>query len=303
MPKLSIPSVVILFLLPMILGLQAGVVAEDQTDIGTLIATRQLDSAEKVIVSQMMSKPQDPELITFLAEVRLDQGRAPEAIVLLNDAQRLGGVTALRAHLSGLAESAAGRLDLAEPQFRSAIALDPNYAVAHYFLARLLYTRNRFEEAIAESQRAIALSPGMVRAYENLGLCFEGKHDDREAERWYLEAIHHDEASEHKTEWPMLDLATMLIRTGRTAEATPYLTKALALNPSNGQSLFEMGVLQEKSGDTQSALEKFREAIKVDTNLAGAYYHAARICQKLGRKEEAQQYFAKFKEVSEKKKH
>jgi tetratricopeptide (TPR) repeat protein len=275
--------------------------ADDQPDIQTLIATRQLDSAERMIVSQMMAKPQDPELITLLAEVRLDQGRAREALTLLGDAERLGGVTALRAQLAGLADSAAGRLDLAEPQFRSAIQLDPNYAAAHYFLARLLYTRNRFDEAIQESNRAIALSPSMVRAYENLGLCYEGKHDLKQAEHWYLEAIHQDETSAQKTEWPLLDLATMLIHNDRVTEAKPYLTQALAINPNNAQSLFEMGVLMEKSGDSAGALQRFQEAIQVDAKLAGAYYHAARICQKLGRAEEAKQYFAKFKEVSEKK--
>ncbi len=121
---------------------------------------------------------------------------------MLGDAERLGGATALRAQLTGLADSASGRLDLAEPQFRAAIQLDPNYAAAHYFLARLLYTRNRFDEAIQESNHAIALSPDLVRAYENLGLCYEGKHNLKEAERWYLEAIRRDQASENKTEWP-----------------------------------------------------------------------------------------------------
>jgi tetratricopeptide (TPR) repeat protein len=275
--------------------------ADDRRELQTLIASRQLDSAEKIIVAQLMDKPQDPELITLLAEVRLDQGRAAEALTLIRDAELLGGVTALRAQLTALADSAAGRLDLAEPQFRAAIRLDPNYAAAHYFLARLLYTRNRFDEAIQESKNAIALSPGLVRAYENLGLCYEGKHNLKEAERWYREAIRQDETSVNKTEWPALDLATMLIHEERLAEAKPYLRQALAINPANAKSLFEMGVLQEKSGDSQAALQEFREALKFDARLAEAYYHAARICQVLGRKDEAQQYFAKFKEVSGKK--
>jgi tetratricopeptide (TPR) repeat protein len=132
-------------------------------------------------------------------------------------------------------------------------------------------------------------------------LCYEGKHNLKEAERWYLEAIHKDEAGDSKTEWPMLDLATMLIQNERLAEAKSYLEQALAINPNNAQSLFEMGVLLEKSGNSSDALQEFRDAMKFDPNLAGAYYHAARICQKLGRPDEARQYFAKFKEISSKK--
>jgi hypothetical protein len=41
--------------------------------------------------------------------------------------------------------------------------------------------------------------------------------------------------------------------------------------------------------------------MRFDPNLASAYYHATQICEKLGHVEEAQQYFVKFKEVSEKK--
>jgi Tfp pilus assembly protein PilF len=296
MAKRSILLVLIVAFLSLLLAFPS-IAADDQPNVQTLIATRQLDRAEQIIVSQMMTKPQDPGLITLLAEVRFDQGRGPEALTLLSDAERLGGVTALRAQLTGLAD----RLDLAEPQFRTATQLEPNYAAPHYFLARLLYTRNRFDEAIQESKNAIALSPGLVRAYENLGLCYEGKHDLKEAERWYMAAIHQNETSESKTEWPLLDLATMLVHNEQIAEAKRYLEQAPAINPNNAQSLFEMGVLLEKSGNSQDALHEFRDAMRFDPNLASAYYHTARICQKLGRVEEAQQYFVKFKEVSEKK--
>jgi len=223
-------------------------------EVRALIARRQLDSAERMIVSQMMTNPQDPELITLLAELRVDQGRTPEALTLLDDAERLGGVTPLRAQLAGLADTAAGRLDLAERQFRTAIRLDPKYAAAHYFLARTLYTRNHFEEAIKESKATIALSPAFVRAYENLGLCYEGKQQFEKAERWYLEAIRWETSGGTKSEWPLLDLATMLIRNNRAVEARPYLSQALAVNPRNAQVVFEMGVVLEKSGDSRGSL-------------------------------------------------
>jgi tetratricopeptide (TPR) repeat protein len=99
----------------------------------------------------------------------------------------------------------------------------------------------------------------------------------------------------------MLDLATMLIHDDRTREARSYLEQALAINPHNAQSLFQMGVLLEKSGDREGALAEFREAIKYDETLAGAYYHAARICQTLGNHEEAERYFAKFNQTTGKK--
>ena len=267
-----------------------------------LIDAREIDRAEKIIVAEMMTAPRDADWITLLAQVRLGQNRTPEALKLLDDANQIAGITSSRAMLTSLAESQAGHMDLAEPPLRTAIRLDPFNASAHYFLGRLLYTDNRFDEAIEETNKAITLAPGFVRAYENLGLCYEGKHDPAEAERWYLKAIDREATGESKTEWPMLDLATMMIRQNRYAEAKPYLTQALDINPRNIQSLFQMGILLERTGDRKGALDQFRAAIQSDQagdqpGRASAYYRAALLCKKLGYADEATEDFKKFNEI------
>jgi tetratricopeptide (TPR) repeat protein len=290
-----------LLILVFVSGLQSLYPASESLQhVRELIAARHLDDAEKIVVEQLVTTPHDPDWITELAAVRLDQGRTGEALALVDEAERLGGTTALRAQLNGLAQTAAGRLDLAEPEFRTAIRLKPDFASAHYFLARLLYTCNHFDEAIQESKAAIALSPGMVRAYENVGLSYEGEEREQEAEYWYLEAIRRETTSS-KTEWPMLDLAILLMHNGRLPEAKQYLTQALAINPANPQAVLQMGILLEKTGDAPGALRQFRNSIQLNPALASAYYHAARVCQKLHQAEEAQLYFAKFKQVEQEK--
>ncbi len=270
-----------------------------------LIDARELDRAEKIIVAEMMTAPRDADWITLLAQVRLGQNRTREALKLLDDADQLAGITAARAMLISLAESQAGHMDLAEPPLRTAIRLDPFNASAHYFLGRLLYTVNRFDESIEETNKAISLAPGFVRAYENLGLCYEGKHEEAEAERWYLKAIDREASSENKTEWPMLDLATMMIHENRYAEAKPYLTQALVINPRNTESLLQMGILLERTGDLKGALDQFRAAIQSDEagdqpGRASAYYQAARLCKKLGYADEATRDFKMFSEIHDK---
>ena len=270
-------------------------------DIPNLIANKRLEAAEKVIVSRLVDQPHDADLITYLAELRVAQSRIDEALQLIDDAERIAGPTALRAQIAGLAESTRGQLTSAEKQFRQAIQLDPKFVPAHYFLARLLYTRNRFDEAIQESKATIALSPDFVRAYENLGLCYEGKDDSKQAEYWYREAVRRNSEAAAKTEWPLLDLATLMIRDGRIDEARPFLQQALALNPESAQSYLQMGILLEKSGDLQNALDQFHTAIKLDPELSSAYYRAARLCKKLGREQEAQHDFEKYGELTQRK--
>ena len=268
-------------------------------DIRDLIARNQIAAAEKLVVGRLATQPRDADLITCLAEVRLNQGHPEEALRLAQNAEEVGGPTALRSQIAGLAETAQGRLASAEKHFRQAIELDPKFVPAHYYLARLLYTRNRFDEAIAESKATIALSPEFVRAYENLGLSYEGKDDAKQAEEWYREAARRNSNTTHKTEWPPLDLATLLIKQDRLSDARPFLEQAIEINPNNAQSHLQMGILLEKSGEPQRSLAELRSAIKLDRNLSSALYRAARVCQKLGRQEEAQHYFDEYRKATE----
>lgn len=282
--------------------------SEKRLEAKQLIDSRQLDKAETMILTEMMASPRDPEWITLLAEVRLGQNRTREALELTNAANQLGGMTAARAMLISLADSQAGYMDRAEAPIRDAIRLEPDNATAHYFLARLLYTDNRFEESIAESNKVISLAPDFVRAYENLGLCYEGMYQLEEAKRWYTKAIDREAISTNKTEWPMVDLAVLLIHENQLAEARPYLTQALEINPDNTQALVQMGTLLEADGDLTGALDRYRAAIHSNQfnqqpGRASAYYKAARVCKKLGYKDEAKEYFYKFSAVHDKRDH
>ena len=59
-------------------------------------------------------------------------------------------------------------LDEAIAEFRKAIELDPNYALAHYRLGAALATKGLLDEAIAEFRKAIELDPNNAMAKVNL---------------------------------------------------------------------------------------------------------------------------------------
>jgi hypothetical protein len=72
----------VLLILECSFSLQSPAFSEWSKQVRSLIAHKQLHPAEEMIVSRMMKWPRDPELITLLAEVRLDQRRFPEAFGL-----------------------------------------------------------------------------------------------------------------------------------------------------------------------------------------------------------------------------
>jgi TolB-like protein/class 3 adenylate cyclase len=73
--------------------------------------------------------------------------------------------------LVGLGVSADRAADLkrADELASQALALDPNYAYAHFAKGFVLETEGRLDEAILENERALALDPAFITAYTELG--------------------------------------------------------------------------------------------------------------------------------------
>ena len=61
-------------------------------------------------------------------------------------------------------------LKRADELVSKALAVDPNFADAHLIKAYILTTRARYNEAIAEDERTLALDPSIVNAYANIGI-------------------------------------------------------------------------------------------------------------------------------------
>jgi tetratricopeptide (TPR) repeat protein len=71
-----------------------------------------------------------------------------------------------------------GMLDEALSEFKQAIALDPDYARAHYNLATVYAEKERWDEAIREYTRAIELKPDYADTHNNLAVAYgvKGNH-------------------------------------------------------------------------------------------------------------------------------
>ena len=89
---------------------------------------------------------------------------------------------ALAAHHyhGGIILSRRGRFAEAIEKYRTAIRLDPDYAMAHNSLGNVLYMQNELEEAIEEFHIAIRLDPDYAAPHYNLGIALEkqGKLDE-----------------------------------------------------------------------------------------------------------------------------
>ena len=129
-------------------------------------------------------------------------------------------------------------------EFRHAIALDPNYAVAHHWYGTLLFQRGRLAEASFELHRAIELDP--VSAATSA---------------WLAEASYYDHSY---------------------GDAITYSRRALDLDPRRHGALERLGLAYELAGDLPRAIAAFErmlngpEADRAPALLAEAFTRVGR---------------------------
>ena len=108
----------------------------------------------------------------------------------------------------------------ADAEFRRALALDPNDALAHEWYGNLLLVRGDPHRARLELERAVALQPVATATYG-----------------WLARAAYYDR---------------------RFPDAIAYAREALALNPRRIESQVLLGLALEQNGDAARAVEAFR---------------------------------------------
>ena len=152
--------------------------------------------------------------------------------------------------------------DEAIAEFNKAIELNPKLAPPHNNLGNALKAKNRLDEAIAEFNKAIELDPKYAGAHNNLGLALEAKNrlDDAIAE--FNKAIELDP----KLAPPHSNLGTALKAKNRLDEAIAEYKKAIKIDPNIasahgalGLALLAKGQFAEARTSTQRALDLLPE--------------------------------------------
>ncbi|MCX6354764.1 MAG: tetratricopeptide repeat protein [Candidatus Aureabacteria bacterium] len=117
------------------------------------------------------------------------------------------------------------KFDEAITQFNKVLALDPKNAIAYNDIGLCLYGQNKLDPAIESFKKAVELDPGLSSTYYNLGLCYASK------KQWDLAVI------EYK--------------------------KAIKDNPKHERAQFELGTAYFAKQDLKKAKEQYEEAAKV----------------------------------------
>lgn len=175
----------------------------------------------------------------------------------------------------------------------------PSNALYQYWLGRLDYDARQYQTAIVRFEKTIKLDPQMMRAYDNLGLCYDylGQYD--EAVKQYNLAIELNRKQSQPSPWPHLNLAITLLAQNKVKEAENCLREALRYDNRLPQVHYQLGLALEKQGQTSDAIQSQEQAAQLDAAYPEPHYALSRLYQKLGDKSKAEKELASFQRLKD----
>jgi len=179
-------------------------------------------TAERELRSAIEINPNDAaahQLYAYCLEV---MGRAEEAFVEIRLAQELDPLSLVINCDVGIRYYFARQYDQAIDQYLKTLEMDPNFPVAHIWLARAYEQKGMYEEAVAEYQKKLTILSGDTRGAAALGRAY--RVSGLRGILWQqLEEL--ERLSKERYVSP-LDMASIFTRLGEKDQAFEWLEKA-----------------------------------------------------------------------------
>jgi Flp pilus assembly protein TadD len=275
----------------------AGIVDERSAGIAQALRARDYERAETLLLQAAEAHPTSAELLRTLGGVFFLRGRPLNAAIAFKKAEKIAPLDERSRFTLVMAYVALGRRDWARPELAKLAAAAPANPLYPYWTARLDQDDGHYAAAVAGLRRATQLDRGYMRAYDNLGLCYEalGRFDD--AERSFEEALRLNRAEKPGSPWPALNLGLLLTRLDRTEAAEARFREALAVDPRFAQARYQLGIALEKRGLAAEATSELEQAARLDPAYPEPQYALARVYRRSGDKERADRALQRFLEL------
>lgn len=280
-----------------------------------------LDRARGLLEAVLSSTPEEPFVLSELAEVAARQGRADEAHEHLKTAFRLAPKELAYLVRRGELYRDQGDLQRARARFERAMELAPDYPGLRTLLANLLagqhdlkaalqllqeaidadptdpepwdarftlrWNSNRFSESMEDLDQLLVLRPGdlEIRARRGDALRLQGQYDEA------IEVLDGVLAEDAGQVLALMVRGAMLLARGRIEEARDDLGTAVGIPPTDPFALGQFDELRVVAGEADSAIAELRQQL-ADAPSAALQLRCAGLLQRCGRPAEALQLLA-----------
>jgi tetratricopeptide (TPR) repeat protein len=271
-----------------------------RAEVEAALQKRDFKQAETLLVNEINKHPNAPDaakLLTFAAGIFFLDGDFLNAAIAYKKAEKIAPLDERSRFTLAMAYIRLQRQTWAAPELERLVKEQPNNALYWYWLGRIDYDAQKYDQAVIKLNKAVALDPTMMRAYDNLGLCYDHLSNPEAALKSYRKAIALNRAQAKPSAWPHVNLAGLLLGKNELNEAKDLLLEALRYDPKLPQAYYHLGQVFEKQRKSSEAIDALQQAVTLDPNYAEPHYTLSRIYQKQGDKEKAQQALATFQQL------
>ncbi len=271
--------------------------SEVRSALQKALDARDFAGTEAILVKEIDHNPKSAELLKFAGSVFFLDGKYVNSAIAMKKAEALAPLDDRSRFTLAMAYITLNHRDWARPELEQLARSDPRNALYPYWLSRLDYDAMHFESAVSYAQKALELNANFMKAYNELGLCYEalGKHE--EAIEAYRDAVRLNERDRPCSPWPPQDLGALLIKLGRLGEAEESLKKSLQCDPRFPRAHYRMGVLLDRQKKNDQAVEELKQAVALDPNYPEPYYVLGQIYQREGESQKAAAAWATFQRL------
>jgi Flp pilus assembly protein TadD len=268
-----------------------------------LIATSEFSKAEALLRAYLSTDERSGPGRFLLAYVLLRLDRPKESLAEYTHAAQIQRPSAEDLKNVALDYVLLEDYENAEKWMRRSVQMNEKDPDAWYGLGRILYTRQRFQDAANCFEKTLALDPMSVKAEDNLGLAYEGLNRTDDAIKSYRAALALQQKSRESigkppSEQPMLNLATILIHHGRTEEALPLLIKAASIAPLDPKIREQLGHLYLQQGRLDEAQHEFEEAVSLSPDSSAFHFLLGQVYRRQGLNDKAKTEFVRAAELN-----
>ncbi|HEY3939832.1 MAG TPA: tetratricopeptide repeat protein [Bryobacteraceae bacterium] len=140
----------------------------------------------------------------------------------------------------------------------------------------------RLDEAIAAYQQALALNPQFANAHYNLGNAHRAKNNLEPAAESFRLAVKCSVKADPVHGHALAALGQVLAAVGRADNAIPYLQEALTLMPDDPELWYLCGCLENSRKEYVAAIACFQNALRLAPGWAEAQHNLAQALFQLG---------------------
>ncbi|MEO5355977.1 MAG: tetratricopeptide repeat protein [Nitrospirae bacterium YQR-1] len=144
---------------------------------------------------------------------------------------------------------------------------EPKHPIPHINLGSAYFAAKRYDDAMAQFQLAIGLSPSIAEAHNNLGLVYERKGLLQDAEDKFKHAMSLDKSYAS----PAVNLGRLYVNRGMNEQAEVEFKRAIGISRRSPGAHINLGTLYAKMGQKEKAIEEFSKAIAINPNLVEPY--------------------------------